>query len=223
MSALFHNWNGGNRNYTFLVKRHRPRGAGIAEPYKNGGQWLPEPVSGWYDRSRGNFNAKNYQVGFRSFATLWGRELSRQAAGMSMGVADLSEDLGARMRDRAEADYWNAIAIEVHLFSHIIHNTFLDRPGTQIQLIIDGDDRYRPASIITGDPVEYEVPARRFTIFHRSNLLAFERFEEDPGLLEGASRIQLIIAGIKDGERRYEWQITSGRSLAEEPAPDRSD
>jgi hypothetical protein len=169
----------------------------------------------WSSAHNQRFGARRYAPsGFRTFATLWSRELAQVGGSYQVVIDDLSPDLQERMRARTTEAYASTLMFEVHMFvpSDMIRDvseTNLRGSGSQVRLEL-GTGETLSASAIEPSAVEvYEVPGPSRNVVYRLNRVYFDRKDGERDRLEGVESARLVVVTVNgsNSELWFEWRF----------------
>lgn len=161
----------------------------------------------WISQSSGR--ASSTRLPYRSFATLWSRDLSIAALAAEEGVEGLSKDLALERIDQREKEYRQSIQIDLYRFVGSpptgggINSTLVGRPGSFIRLEDDQGRDYRPTQVENSPPRETTVAGE--PVIYRRNTFIFPRQVDGRDLLDDVERLRLYINQSGGGRYYFTW------------------
>lgn len=156
--------------------------------------------TGAAERQRGSRHAY-----FRTYATLWSKELSLASMISGRGIHLLSKDLARKMVRKRMARYDRQLKIDVYVFAPSarrldLSRLQLDGAGKRIRLRDGQGNAYKPVQIKTSIPLE-AYNAGRETVYIRNTLFFRRSPEKDP---LGAEQLHLY---VRPTGYRFTWVL----------------
>lgn len=175
--------------------------------------------STWISQSSGR--AFDARLPYKSFATLWSRDLSIAALAAEEGIEGLSKDLATERIEQREQEHRQSIQIDLYRFVGSpptgggISSTLVGRPGSRVVLRDDQGHEYRPEHIENTPPREATVVGER-TIYRR-NTFVFQRDVDGRDLLEDVEMLRLYINQSIGGRYYFTWTWEDVRDTTSSP------
>lgn len=150
----------------------------------------------------------------RTYATLWGWELSLASLQPDMGIQGLSGRRARELLAQRRADYRETLQIDVFWFESE-GNSAIAGPGARVTLEV-GEQEYRPSKEDYG-PLREAFLEDGSTGLYRRNTFQFPRSVDDRDILEGADQLSLHVRLTGGGNRvRFQWTWEDAPSAARE-------
>ncbi len=151
----------------------------------------------------------------RSYATLWGWELSLASLQPEVGIQGLSADRAHEILAERRAEYQKTLQIDVFWFESE-GSSALAGPGARVTLEI-GDQEYRPMEEEYG-PLREAFLENATTGLYRRNTFHFARIVDDQDILENGDQMALIVRFTGGGRVRFRWSWADAQAAVRAPA-----
>lgn len=157
---------------------------------------------------RRKWSCRAFDVGDRSYATLWSREVLISFLESELGIGSLSKERAKKLLAERQDAYRTGVRVEVFLFESE-GSTFLAGPGPQVELRV-ADTSYAPTREDHG-PLRKAVLQGETTDHYRQNTFHFSRIADGTDILKDAGRVAVEI----DGTVAYAWDWRGADPAAE--------
>jgi hypothetical protein len=148
----------------------------------------------------------------RTYATLWGWELSLASLQPDMGIQGLSGSRARELLAQRRANYRETLQIDVFWFESE-GNSAIAGPGARVTLEVGGQE-YRPSEEDYG-PLREAFLENASTGLYRRNTFRFPRIVDDRDILEGADQLSLHVRLTGGGNRvRFRWTWEDAQAAA---------
>lgn len=148
---------------------------------------------------------------YRSFATLWSRDLSVASLEAEAGISSLTKEVALRHLREREAQHDSTLQIDVYRYQSSpagrgdLSETRLGVPGRRIQLRDDAGNRYRPLRV-ESTPVR-EVFFNSGTVLVRRNTVFFDRVVEGKDILNNVETLRLWVQESFGDDYYFSWSF----------------
>lgn len=159
---------------------------------------------------------------FRTFATLWSKDLS-YAALKAEGIDGLQGDAAYNLLDRRQKEFDDIIQIDVYWFEPVTargsgpNETSIVGPGTIVLLRDSEGNEYRPVREDREPPRDaLSTRARSRPVVYRRNLFFFQRVVDGRDILTDADKLFLVVnrsdTSFNRGSARFQfaWDLLEG-------------
>lgn len=161
--------------------------------------WVSQSARRTFDASRS----------YRTFATLWGLDLSIASLAAEEAVDALSKDLAQKRVAQRRQEHQQVLQIDLYRFigsppfGRGIGSTLVGGPGSRVTLRDGQGNRYRP------DRVEHEPPTEAYIAgnrtLYRRNTFYFQREIDGRDLLDDVQELRLYVNQSPGGRYYFTW------------------